>query len=78
MLLGTFFNGSSQSIYGYSRTWRIPKNVDLNPILDNGLTEVIVLVPLKSEEVAVVSMHQKTVKHLLDVCEDCNFLLPEA
>lgn len=78
MLLGNFFNGPSQPIDGNSRRWHIAKNVDLHPILDNRLTKVIVLVPQKSEEVAVVFMHQKTMKHLLDVCKDCNPLLLEA
>lgn len=77
MLLGTFFSGSSQSIDGYNRRWCIAKNVTLHLVLDNRITEVIVLVPQKSEEVAVVFVHQKAVEHLLDVHQNCNSLLAE-
>lgn len=79
MLLCTFFYGSSQPVYGHTRSWPISNDVDLQPICSDFLVDVTVLVPLKKmERVAVVFTHQQTMDHLLNVHHDCNLLLPKA
>jgi hypothetical protein len=46
-------------------------------ILLNLLGEVIVFMPQELEVVSVFTAHQESIKHLLDVCSDCDEVLPE-
>ena len=59
-----------------NKTKKNMKNI-AHAILLNLLGEVTVFMPQKSEEVSVFTPHPESIKHLLDVCSDCDEVLPE-
>lgn len=78
ILLCALFNGSSQPINCHSWRRAIAKYVDSHLVLNDLLSDIVVLVPEETEKVAMFFTHFKAVEYLLDVCQHCYLLFPEA
>lgn len=63
----TLSDSSSQSVNGHSRKLLIAKDVDFHLILTLVLVHIIVFVPYKMNEVAMMFTHQETMENLLIV-----------